>query len=299
MDLFASKKCFCYLCSQIVIVQMRYSFDNHTLNMERVVNARELGGYVLPDGRRIRRGLLLRGGDLGHASDNDVRRLSEEYKVAYVFDFRTEGEVIHLPDRNVPGARNVWMPTIDPETEQLSNLHLPVAAYRDLENFLFRNSSDETVQNVARQLYPALVDNEYTQLQYAAFIQTIVKMIKSGVSDRAVYWHCSQGKDRTGLGATFLLLALGADEELILEDFNLSNQFYKEDVDRLIERIRARGGNEDDFDTVRAFVGVSEKNYISTLNSIVQNYGSLQGYLSDAIMVSEDDINLLKAYFLE
>ena len=278
---------------------MRYSFEGQSLGMESIDNARELGGYVLPDGSRVRRGLLLRGGDLGHANDEDIRRLSEEFRVAYVFDFRTEGEVVHQPDRNIPGAKNVWMPTIDPETEQLSHLHLPVSAYRNLRKFLYENSSDKTVQNVARQLYPALVDNEYTQLQYAAFIQTIVNMVKSGVEDRAVYWHCSQGKDRTGLGSTFLLLALGADEELIMEDFNISNLYYQEEIDTLIEMLRARGGNEDDFDTVRAFVGVSNKNYRNTLDSIVRNYGSLKEYVSNVIMVSEDDINLLKAYFLE
>ena len=278
---------------------MRYSFEGQSLGMDSIDNARELGGYLLPDGSRVRRGLLLRGGDLGHASDEDIRKFSEEFRVAYVFDFRTEGEVIHQPDRNIPGAKNVWMPTIDPETEQLSHLHLPVSAYRNLRKFLYENSSDKTVQNVARQLYPALVDNEYTQLQYAAFIQTIVNMVKSGVKDRAVYWHCSQGKDRTGLGSTFLLLALGADEELIMEDFNISNLYYKEEIDTLIEMLRARGGNEDDFDTVRAFVGVSNKNYRNTLDSIVRNYGSLKEYVSNVIMVSEDDINLLKAYFLE
>lgn len=278
---------------------MKYTFASQSLHLDSIPNARDLGGYIMPDGRRIKKGLLMRGGYLKSASDADIRRLSDEFHLAYIFDFRTETEVKRAPDKFVAGAQNVWMPTIDPETEQKSDLYLPVAAYRDLHNYIIENCSDENVRNIARVLYPNLIDNEYTQLQYAAFIQTILKLPKSNVHGRGVYWHCSQGKDRTGLGSTFLLLALGADMDLILEDFNLSNDYYKEEIDELIKTIRQNGGNEDDFDVVRSFVGVSEKNFLNTIESINKNYGSLDDYLSNQILVSQEDRNLLQDYYLE
>ena len=253
----------------------------------------------MPDGRTIKHGLLLRGGYLRDASEHDIRRLSEEYKLAYIFDFRTEGEVRHVPDCFIPGAQNIWMPTIDPETEKLSDSHLPPEAYRHLDTFLYKNSSDPLVQTVGREMYPNLVHNEYTQLQYAAFLQTILKLPKANVKDRGVYWHCSQGKDRTGLGSAFLLMALGADFDLVLEDFALSNEYYQKEVDELNEKIAARGGTKADFDTVQAFVGVNVENFIRTFDEIRQRYGSLENYIDDILLFSDADKELLRNYYLE
>ena len=60
------------------------------LGFEAVPNARELGGYVLPDGGIIRHGLLLRGGSLSNATFADKQKLCSDFQVARVFDFRTD-----------------------------------------------------------------------------------------------------------------------------------------------------------------------------------------------------------------
>lgn len=288
---------FRYLCSRLKM--SNYSFDTQSIHLNSVPNARELGGYRMPDGRTIKHGLLLRGGYLKSASDADIRQLSDTYKLAYIFDFRTEGEVKYAPDKIVPGAQNIWMPTIDPETERMSDMHLPSEAYRDLDNFLLKHATEPAVQAIGRDMYPNLVHNEYTQLQYAAFIQTILKLPKSNVQNRGIYWHCSQGKDRTGLGSAFLLLALGADFDLVLEDFNLSNEYYKEEIAMLIERGKANGWGDDEVDTVMAFVGVNEKNFINTFEEIRERYGSLQEYIEDILLISPADAKLLQDYYLE
>ena len=40
-----------------------------------------------------------------------------------------------------------------------------------------------------------------------------------------IIFHCASGKDRTGAAAILLLLALGVDEETVMEDFLLTNAF--------------------------------------------------------------------------
>ena len=75
------------------------------LGLEGVPNARELGGYVLPDGGVIRHGLLLRGGTLGTATPADKQRMCVEYKVSHVFDFRTDMELKFMPDPEIAGAK--------------------------------------------------------------------------------------------------------------------------------------------------------------------------------------------------
>ena len=83
---------------------------------------------MLPDGRKIRKGLLLRGGGLKNLSDADRETLVNKYHLAQVFDFRTENEVTMAPDRIIPRVGHTWLPAIDPETEKMEDLSLPKAA---------------------------------------------------------------------------------------------------------------------------------------------------------------------------
>ena len=258
--------------------------------LSSIANARELGGYVLPDGRRIRHGLLLRGGALGTASQEDLDEMADVYHVTKVFDFRTSTELNILPDKPVRGAQGIWMPAFNEDSQSMELLTFPPEAYRDLGNWLVRNASNQMVRDAARLLYIGLVRNEFTQIQYAGFLQNIVN-----TTDGAVYWHCSQGKDRTGLGAAFILAALGADRELIMKDFDISNIFYADEV----ARYKAMLDKEEEKAVIQTFVGVSCEAFSAALDLIDSTYGSLYGYLTGPLCLSDEDMEVLRRRYLE
>lgn len=264
------------------------------IGLESVPNARELGGYVMPDGGIVRHGKLLRGGLLCQATESDLKRLRDEFHVSHVFDFRTDGEVKHTPDPEMPGVKSTWLPTIDPQLEKLGTSTLPAEAYRNLPVYLVAHASSPKVQDIARHIYTDMVINEYTQLQYAAFLQSIIN-----TPDGAIYWHCSQGKDRTGLGSAFLLAALGADEELILDDFNMSNWFYQDEIKALKERIHANGGGVEEDKVVQTFIGVNTEYFVDALHLIDATYGSLDDYLTQQLCLTDEDRQVLKIRYLE
>ena len=143
-------------------------------------------------------------------------------------------------------------------------------------------------------MYPSLIRSEYSQLQYAAFLRLIVE-----TPDGAVLWHCFQGKDRTGWGAAFILSAIGVDRETIIADFDRSNDAYRELVARLNNDIIARGGGEAEMDVVQAFMGVSTKNFRSTLDLIDREFGGMMSYLQNQLLLSKEDIQLLRKRYLE
>lgn len=273
---------------------MNYFFSTQSIGLEGVINARELGGYVLPDGSRIKKGLLLRGGSLAGASQQDLGRLHNEFNVSHIFDFRTEGEVKHAPDQSVDEAKNVWLPAIDPNTEKASAAYLPKEAYRDLPTFIRGHADDPFVQDIARRLYTEMVGNEYTQLQYAAFLE-IIATNNSG----AEYWHCSQGKDRTGLGSAYLLAALGADRDLIMEDFLISNEFYMEELEQLSRILLAKGWGEAELEVARTFVGVNPNYFNLALDMIDKVYGGMDAYLTNQLLMKPEDRERLRSRFLE
>ena len=67
---------------------------NNELSADRFIdaadicNARQLGGYIGADGRRVRNGLLIRTAGLDKMTDETAKLLSEIYRVSYVVDFR-------------------------------------------------------------------------------------------------------------------------------------------------------------------------------------------------------------------
>jgi len=274
----------------------RLSYNRQKLEFDHIANIRELGGYQMQDGRHIKHGLLIRGGRLTHASDADIEKFRNEYHLANIFDFRTQDEVRFAPDRKVPGSVFLWLPTIDEKTDQFVGSSLPHEAYHDLANYLINHSADELVLKAAREMYPSLVHNEYSQLQYSSFIQVVSRNIEG-----AVYWHCSQGKDRTGLGSAYLLLALGASRELIIEDFRLSYEAYEEEMECAYSQMRARGIEigPDQIEAVESFIGVSMDHFLAVLDSIDKQYGSLDRYLREILLIDDMDIEKLRARFLE
>lgn len=269
-------------------------FTSQSIGMEGIINARELGGFKTRDGRTIKSGKLLRGGALNKATEDDMDRLRYIYGVSHVFDFRTAREVAHAPDQMIACCRYFQLSTIDPNTEKVGENVLPYTAYADLENFLLANASDPMVQRVASKLYTEMAFNEFTQLQYASFLQIVAHQ-----AEGAVYWHCSQGKDRTGMGAAFLLCALGADRETIMEDYLISAEYYKPIVDRLSAQIVAKGGGDAELEVIKTFVGVSEKYFGQMLDLIDMKWGSLENYLEDALLISPEDTDALRARLLE
>lgn len=267
-----------------------YSFATQEVGLPSIVNARELGGYILPDGRKVRGGLLLRGGALAGASDEDIALFRDRYHLVHNFDFRTKMELETAPDRVIEGADHIWLPAIDELTEALAGRSLPDEAYRNLPDWLVENSHNEMVQDVAHHLYLDMVFNEYTQLQYAAFLQTLVS-----TKEGAVYWHCSQGKDRTGLASTFLLAALGADRELIMQDYLISYEFYKDLVESLYKKVSTEAERK----VILTFIGVNAEYYEEMLDLIDKRYGSLMAYLKGPLCLTDGDMEVLRSRYLE
>ncbi len=263
------------------------------IDFGNIVNARDLGGLIGHDGRVVRSRMLLRTAHLHDATDEDVYRLKDEYRLRRVFDFRSLGEAEFLPDREIEGATHHLLPTIDLSAERVTEQPIPQEAFLDLENHIVNFSFYPEVQQMAANMYPSLIRSEYSQLQYAAFLRLIVE-----TPDGGVLWHCFQGKDRTGWGAAFILSALGVDRDAIIEDFDRSNDAYRELVNRLNSEIIARGGGEAEMDVVQAFMGVSTKNFRRTLDLIDREFGGMNAYLQEQLLLSSDDIRLLRKRYL-
>lgn len=264
------------------------------VRFEHIDNARDLGGMIGAGGREIRPYRLIRTAHLHDATDVDVARLKTEYNLCRIFDFRFMNEFNAVPDREIEGVQHYLLPTIDTRAEQQVGKPIPDEAFLELDRHIVNYSFYPEVQAMARGMYPSLIESEFSQLQYASFLRLIIEAPEDG----GVLWHCAQGKDRTGWGAAFVMFALGVEREAVIADFDLSNESYRAIVERLNRDVIERGGGEEEMAVIQAFMGVSTRNFISTLDLIDRKYGGMQRYLNEILCLSDEDIELLRNRFL-
>ena len=262
---------------------------------EGIVNGRDMGGLVMQDGRTIRFDMLVRSGKLSTATDADVAILTSRYRLSNVFDFRFDAEVAASPDRVIDGVSNTQlstMPRVIIEAYTSGSSSSGQTDPSDQGDLLLQRAFDPQMQAMARGLYPAIVADADAQARYGEFLRGVLAA-KGGV-----LWHCSQGKDRAGWGSAFVLAALGASRQVIVEDFDLSNLSYADQVEALSAQVRDKEGGDEAVAFIRAIIGVSRENFEATLDMIDQQYGSLSAYIENQLGFSREEQLQLRAKYL-
>lgn len=271
------------------------NYQQQSIPLSGVPNARQLGGYVI-GGKTIKKDLLLRTAALGTATDEDLQWL-DSVGVAKVFDFRSSKERAELPDREIPGCTNYWLPCLEDVLARTANdggaeVFLQMRSHPEMMGPLM---SDPRVTAFAEGMYPGIVFSESSQKSYAEFIDGLCSLEEG----QAALWHCSQGKDRCGWGSAFVLACLGAPKELIVADFELSNEGYRQELSRLISLVEKQGYGDTASNNIYALIGVSKHNFEETLAMIDEMYGSLDNFMSVALGVTEEKKALLRSRYLE
>lgn len=269
------------------------------LPTKSIVNARDLGGYITEDGRKVKDHVLIRAAHLADATDKDLEFLSQ-MPVAKVVDFRTESEKVERADREVPGADYILLP-IDASghaKEQMTDKEKKKFTRGkkkfDVRKIIVFAAFNEKGKKVAREMYPNLLFDPECQAQFAQFFRHVL-----ATEDGAVFFHCTQGKDRTGVASALLLAALGACRETIVADFDATNRVYEKDVKKYTRRVKFWGGGEEETGVVKAFLGCNTDNFVKALDRIDQEYGSLEAYLKGPIGLTDDDFKKLRERYLE
>ena len=273
-------------------------FKQQFIPVQGIVNARDLGGYIMQDGRKLRDGLLIRTAHMADATDTDLQYLSE-IPLAKVIDFRKEEEKRGKDDRMVPGAEYICLDIdasgnlVNQASDDEKKLFTGQKQF-DIKNFMLMAAFNQTAQMIAHQMYPNLLFHPDCQKQFRQFFRLILE-----TENGAILYHCTQGKDRTGIASALILAALGASREIIVADFDATNRVYEKEVHRCCQTVRQMGGEEVEIDTVKAFLGANTHNFIKTLDRIDHEYGSMEAYMKGPIGLTDNDILTLRERYLE
>ena len=245
------------------------------IEFDNILNARDLGGIPVSGGRRVKPGLLLRSAHLGAASDSDLALLSEKYGVRHVLDMRDAGEIARRPDRPVPGAEI---------------RHLQVFERMPGDPKKFDSMTGEEVHALFLEIYRVLAGNDHCTAAYKEFFRVLLS-----AGGAAVLWHCTQGKDRTGVAAILLLTALGADRQAVLADYLLSNEAMQPEYERCIRA----GMSENELHYMRELLFVMPECVGVYFDRLEALYGGVDGYLRRRLGLTDGDFQLLREYYTE
>ena len=228
-------------------------------------NFRDLGGFAGTNGGRVAWGKFFRTDGLSTLTEGDLAYLTS-IPVVTIVDFRTAEENEHAPDKIPASVKNVLRLPIAPG-------YMSERAARNLEDYA---SPDEFMLEMYRDL---ALDPGITA-SYRQFFAAV-----QAEKDIPIIFHCSAGKDRTGLAAALILAALGVDRETILADYEASNRYLG---DKYAPYIAKKPYLRGLFTVKKAFL-------LEAFRLLESEYGSLAAYLETALDV---DIAAMRRRFL-
>ncbi|MDR2553363.1 MAG: tyrosine-protein phosphatase [Treponema sp.] len=226
------------------------------LVLEKAHNVRELGGYLLTafgsGQRHVKWGRIYRSGDLFGLSAADKKCL-EDRRIKTIVDFRAPEEKQAAPDDRIATVDRVAELPID-----AGNL---MGSLSPSGGWAF-NPSPEGAAAEMITLYSVL-PREAIPLYRELFA------LLAESANTPLLFHCSAGKDRTGLASALLLHALGAARDVIMEDYLASTKHLRP-VYAIHEKTRPY---------MIPYMTVREEYLLAALAEI-DNYGGLDRYIT-------------------
>jgi protein-tyrosine phosphatase len=253
--------------------------------LEGTPNFRDLGGYETTDGHFVRWGKIYRAGVLTYLTEKDFAYLGQ-LGIRVVCDFRTDEENTEAPEKWIPGSG-------------VRQLHLPIGtdASKTLasQQFLTQKRSDAEVSEWMTKGYASFVIDSAPE-----YARVFAEMKRN---ELPIAYHCTGGKDRTGVFSALLLLALGVPEKTVAADYELTNRYLA------VASQNPNGGGKAMANASRMMANLTpeqrkalmaaKSEYLEgALRAIDEKYGSFDNYRRQALKVSDSDLETLRSKLL-
>ncbi|MBD5429618.1 tyrosine-protein phosphatase [Lactobacillus sp.] len=255
------------------------------ITLDGTVNFRDLGGYTNKDGQRIRWNKIYRADSLSSLSVNDKEKLAS-MKVAIDCDLRSTNEQRIAPDQLWDGVKyvdcHVYAEDKDGSLEEEKD--------RSVYKFLHHIPKVGEKGNFLGEIYQNVILSPVSQKSFAKVFAHLLNLPEN----EALVFHCSAGKDRTGMTAALILTALGVDEKTIAQDYLLTNKLYpfgfkkqipsdSEMID-LVNRMNIAQGE-----------GAAIKGITRTIN---EGFGGFEKYFTKVLGFTKEDLKRFKELYL-
>lgn len=237
------------------------------LPMEGGYNFRDLGGIQTTDGRYVKWGKLIRSDDLHTLTNADLEYLAS-VPITSIVDFRTEQEIEAAPDRMPSPETKYYRLSISPGTMDESMI-------KTLLGY-----SAQQADSMMMAINVSLVSDSAYVAKYRDFFRLLQNEVNT-----PLLFHCSAGKDRTGMAAALVLYGPGADEKTVMKNYLMSNEYIEAKYGPYIEK----------FPNLKPLFEVKPEFLQAGINRILSDHGTVENFLENDLNV---DIHKLKEMYL-
>lgn len=246
---------------------VRINTHERRLSIDGTCNFRDIGGYRSSGRQSTCWGKLYRSDKLDHLSEIGQRQLGA-LNIHAIFDLRYTPEVIDAPDVIVADRAYGYQ-------------HVPLYELDGIEKL-------PTVPDSARDLYVKVIDHRREQIKFI-FDQMAAK------TANPMLFHCTAGKDRTGIVIALVLGAIGVASDTIVEDYAASALYIQPVLDDLRLLARVSGWDTEWYERL---LSTDPANMSYMLDHIDRVYGGIDSYLLGS-GITRPTLERIRSWLLE
>ena len=243
------------------------------LPVQGAVNFRDIGGYETNDGKHVVWGKIFRSDAIDKLTDSDVA-LMDKKRIHTVVDLRGTAEAKAAPDRLVTNTDYTLSPAGS------DNLPSPQDMVKALKQ------KDFLVKFYAEGV------NYYGDRYRPAFIKLL------GAADgEAILYHCTGGRDRTGMQTALILHVLGVPYPTIEADYLASNVYLSRNkqMNAYTDAMVAATGMTKE--QIEDQMKLKPELLQAFFDGIKSKYGTVEKFLEDEMAIGPKEIKILKAKY--
>lgn len=241
--------------------------------MTNIKNFRQLAnGIYNQEGKKIKSNMIFRSGELSKASTDDIQEIID-YGIKAIYDLRNPFEQqiqINHPQFEIYGF-NISQSTAK---KRMQTDFLMELANSDVEAFMISLYRD-----------------------YLALSPVLKPLFKQLIHERKPFvFHCSAGKDRTGVVGALIMSLLNFEKDVIIHEYLTIDPKILEDA---INSQINQGLSEEIIHKIKPLSGVNQRYLDVFFDTIISKYKSIENYYDKFLELTEEGINQFRAFYLE
>ena len=243
------------------------------------INFRDLGGIKTSDGRQIRTGMLYRSGEFSRLNDSEKNFLSDELNLHYVLDYRDQHEIDRHPDNLWNNSQYINVPA-NPLSDEI------IASLTSDDIFVMKKYSPFDFMIKLYQLLP------FNNLAYKKLTSLLLS-----ANGKPLVQHCAVGKDRTGVGVALTLFALGVSEDVVMQDYLLTERHLNDYRQAILSQNESKLSAEE-FEKQKIIFAAKQEFLTAALDEIKKRYTTIDDWLTKEYQLDDKNRKILQDIYL-
>ena len=231
-------------------------------------------------GSKMKNNILFRCAKLSTLNDEDIKKI-EDLNPHVIIDFRDPKEINKAPDNLSKDLLKKYV-------------SLPISAStlsRMVDQKNIDGDNKFTYEKVMEESYKLYINNH--KHVWKEFIKILLK-----ANNNPIIFHCSAGKDRTGIASFIIQKLCDNPMELIFENYLLSNELLTINAATAEQSTASKKDDQLITEIMLDTLSKVKKSYlISGINEIENQFESLENYIIQELGFTDADIKDLKKLY--